>query len=73
MLRERLGYDELITELQLGHRMLNSYGKAYSRFDFTDKRATMMQEWADYLDDLREGEGKLLHFNAAAKARAINE
>lgn len=70
MLMERLGYDELITELSLGHRMLNKYGKAYNRADHIDQRMTMMQAWADYLEDLREGGGKLLHFNAAARARA---
>lgn len=55
MLMERLGYDELITELQLGHRMMNSYGRAYSRMDMISQRIQMMKDWANYLDDLRAG------------------
>lgn len=53
ILMERLGYDELITELQLGHKMLNKYGKAYSRFDMLDQRKQMLQVYADYLDNLK--------------------
>ena len=55
MLMERLRYDELITELALGHRMLNQYGRAYSRMDLLDQKANMMTEWANYLDQLRAG------------------
>lgn len=55
MLMERLGYDELITELQLGHRMVNSYGRAYSRMDMLTQRRNMMHEWANYLDQLKAG------------------
>ena len=55
MLMERLGYDELITEIQLGHAMLNKYGKAYSRFDFSDNRTHMMNDWANYLDNIKAG------------------
>jgi len=55
MLMERLGYDELITEIQLGHAMLNKYGKAYSRFDFSDGRTHMMNDWATYLDNIKAG------------------
>lgn len=55
MLMEQLDYDELITELQIGHKMLNKYGKAYSRMTMLDQRRDMMNEWANYLDDLREG------------------
>ena len=52
---ERLGHDELITELQLGHRMVNSYGRAYSRMDMISQRTQMMNEWANYLDQLKAG------------------
>lgn len=55
MLMERLGYDELITELALGHAMLNQYGRAYNRMQGIDQRAKMMKDWADYLDKLRAG------------------
>lgn len=55
LLMERLECDELITELQLGHNMLNKYGKAYNRMHAIKKRTHMMQRWADYLDALRAG------------------
>ena len=55
MLMERLGYDELITELALGHRMLNAYGTAYNRMTGLDQRAAMMDDWANYLDDIKAG------------------
>ncbi len=55
MLMERLGYDELITEIQLGHAMLNKYGNAYNRSTFTDDRTRMMTDWANYLDAIKAG------------------
>ena len=55
MLMERLGYDELITELALGHRMLNAYGTAYNRMTGLEQRAEMMAAWANYLDDIKAG------------------
>ena len=73
MLMERLGYDELITELQLGHRMMNSYGRAYSRMDMLDQRRTMLNDWANYLDDLKAGKVDNLIYINAVKAKAINE
>lgn len=55
MLMERLDYDELITELALGHTMLNKYGRAYNRMEGLGQRKKMMQKWADYLDQLKAG------------------
>ncbi|WP_298906512.1 tyrosine-type recombinase/integrase [uncultured Psychrobacter sp.] len=55
MLMERLGYDELITELALGHRMLNAYGTAYNRMTGLEQRAEMMTAWANYLDAIKAG------------------
>lgn len=74
MLMERLGYDELITELQLGHRMLNSYGRAYSRMDMLTQRKAMMTDWANYLDDLRAGKiDNVIHFTTAKQGKAVNK
>ena len=75
MLMERLGYDELITELQLGHRMMNSYGRAYSRMDMLDQRRAMLTDWANYLDQLKAGKVDnilFVDFNNA-KQQAVNE
>ena len=55
ILMERLGYDELITEMQLGHQMLNKYGKAYNRMQAVPERTRMMNDWANYLDDIKAG------------------
>ena len=55
MLMERLGYDELITELALGHRMLNAYGTAYNRMTGLEQRAEMMTAWGNYLDAIKAG------------------
>lgn len=55
ILMERLGYDELITEIQLGHQMLNKYGKAYNRMQAVPERTHMMTDWANYLDNIKTG------------------
>ncbi|WP_300475384.1 integrase arm-type DNA-binding domain-containing protein [uncultured Psychrobacter sp.] len=70
MLMERLGYDELITELALGHRMLNAYGTAYNRMTGLEQRAKMMNDWANYLDNIKAGKfDNVIHadFKKAAK------
>ena len=75
MLMERLGYDELITELQLGHSMVNSYGRAYSRMDMISQRTQMLNDWANYLDQLKAGKVDnilFVDFNNA-KQQAVNE
>ena len=55
ILMERLGYDELLTEIQLGHQMLNKYGKAYNRMQAVPERTRMMNDWANYLDNIKAG------------------
>ncbi len=55
MLREQLKYDDLLIELQIGHKMLNPHGRAYARMALMTERTEMMQAWANYLDDLRAG------------------
>ena len=75
MLMERLGYDELITELQLGHRMMNSYGRAYSRMDMLEQRRAMLTDWANYLDQLKVGKVDNVIYLDKVKTnqQAINE
>lgn len=55
MLAERLGVAEQIIEAQLAHTVKDSLGRAYNRTEFLSQRADMMQQWADYLDQLRWG------------------
>lgn len=48
-----LRYSDIVTELQLGHRIKDTHGGAYNRLDEIDIRTRMMQDWADYIDNLR--------------------
>jgi integrase len=54
MLVERLGVDEAVVEAQLAHSVKDSLGRAYNRTEFLEQRKSMMQQWADYLDELRK-------------------
>jgi integrase len=52
-LMERLKKPAEYTELQLAHQVRDLHGTAYNRTTYLDERILMMQEWADYLDELR--------------------
>jgi integrase len=54
ILHEGLGYAPEVIEHQLAHRVPDSFGTAYNRTKFLVERPKMMQQWADYLDQLRE-------------------
>lgn len=51
-IRERLKYDSEVIEKQLAHKTKNPLGEAYDRTQFIEDRTKMMQDWADYLDEL---------------------
>lgn len=51
MLREQLKYDKDLIEFQLSHGVRDPLG--YGREEMLPERREMMQEWADYLDELR--------------------
>ena len=53
ILEEELGYPSHIIEMQLGHQTKDPNGNAYNRTKFLEKRKAMMQDWADYLDNLK--------------------
>ena len=53
MEQPELRYSDIVTELQLGHRIKDTHGGAYNRLDEIDTRLQMMQDWADYIDTLR--------------------
>jgi hypothetical protein len=50
-----LEFDPLIIEAQLAHTVKNANGRAYNLTTYLKQRADMMQRWADYLDELRQG------------------
>ena len=52
---EDMGYDSRLIELQLAHKDQNKIREAYKRnthLILLDERATMMQQWSDWLDRL---------------------
>lgn len=52
---EQMNVHPDVIEAQLAHGKSGPLGAAYDRAEFLDKRRTMMQQWADYLDKLRVG------------------
>lgn len=53
---ERLpGISSDVIEAQLAHDKSGPLGSAYDRADFMEQRRSMMMEWANYLDKLRDG------------------
>lgn len=44
-----------VIEAQLAHGKSGPLGSAYDRAEFMQQRVSMMQTWADYLDQLRDG------------------
>lgn len=55
ILHERLNIDPHIIEHQLAHSVPDALGSAYNRTKFLDQRKAMMQQWADYLDEIKAG------------------
>jgi integrase len=55
-LLNELGYPPDVIELQLAHSERNKVRAAYNRAQRLAERRKMMQEWADYLDSLRNDE-----------------
>lgn len=55
ILHERLNISPEIIEHQLAHAVPDNLGGAYNRTKFLDQRKAMMQQWADYLDELKAG------------------
>lgn len=47
------GYNHEYIELQLAHSPRDAVSAAYNHALYLDQRARMMQEWADYLDEIR--------------------
>ena len=49
------GYDHMHIELQLAHQERDQTSAAYNHALYLKQRTTMMQAWADYLDELKAG------------------
>lgn len=57
ILRQVLKYPTDVIEAQLAHKGQITHGGAYDRATHLDERATMLQQWADYLDGLSASSG----------------
>lgn len=64
--RERLGIDPDILEAQLAHAKKGDVQKAYDRTTFNEDRIRAMQAWADYIDQLRAGDKKVVPIKGKA-------
>lgn len=53
-IKEKLGYRHEVVDRQLAHAPRNKIDAAYDRAQFLPDRRKMMQEWADYLDDIQK-------------------
>lgn len=59
------GYNHEHIELQLAHAPRNAVSAAYNHARYLEPRAKMMQDWADYLEQVQRG-GKMLPFRGSA-------
>lgn len=50
---EKLGYRHEVPDAQLAHAKRGDVARAYDRAKFLPERAKMMQEWADYIDNVQ--------------------
>ena len=55
ILHEELGFAPEVIEHQLAHRVPDALGPTYNRTKFLKERRKMMQQWADYLENLKAG------------------
>lgn len=55
LLSESLRTPQEYIERQLSHASKEAYGTAYDRANYLAQRREMMQQWADYLDELKAG------------------
>jgi integrase len=65
MLAEIHDIDPLVIEAQLAHAVKDANGRAYNRTTYMQRRVSMMQLWADYLDKLAIG-AEVIPIRAAA-------
>ena len=60
-----MGFNSDWIERQLAHIDQNSVRRTYNHADYFSDRATMMQRWADFLDEIRDG-AKVIPLGKAA-------
>jgi len=55
ILHEELHFKPEVIEHQLAHKVPDALGAAYNRTKFLKERREMLQAWADYLEQLKQG------------------
>jgi len=68
VLTERLGFRTEIIEMQMAHRVRDVHGRAYNRTTWLPERTAMMQQWADYVDELRNGNSNVIPLKQGTNA-----
>jgi len=53
LIPEQLNIDKVVVERAISHGTDEALGSAYDRTQYFERRVSMMQAWADYLDKLR--------------------
>jgi integrase len=69
LMNER-GFDSQLIELQLSHRKRDAVASIYDRSERIPERRKLMQDWSDYIDELRGYELPLTQLPAKRRARA---
>lgn len=59
-LLNEMGYRSDVIEHQLAHQERNAVRRAYNRATYLEERRVMMQQWADLLDQIKAGDGKVI-------------
>ena len=55
-----MGFRGEVIESQLAHQERNAVRRAYNRATYLEERRAMMQQWADMLDAIKSGVGKVV-------------
>ncbi|SNT28540.1 Integrase [Noviherbaspirillum humi] len=55
-IKQELGYEHEIVDLQLAHVKRNRVDQAYDRAQFLEQRTKMMQDWSNYIEKLAVAE-----------------
>lgn len=69
MLVDQLDLDPLAIEANLAHAVRDANGRSYNRTQYLAKRFEQIQQWADYLDKLRQG-ADVIQFPERARSGA---
>jgi integrase len=57
-IKEKLSYRHEVVDRQLAHAPKSKVDRAYDRAKFLDERKIMMQDWANYLDEVQHSASK---------------